>query len=116
MALTTLASGLVLALGTPWGPARHRRVRTTFGLTLAATTATAFALRPDVHAALAAVTAGAPLPGTVDVPAGPFVSLAAYGFMTVISLLKPWGPTRRGGRPRRPSRRGEAAAPAARAR
>ncbi|WP_030423299.1 DUF2269 domain-containing protein [Streptomyces sp. SCSIO 75703] len=116
VALTTLASGLVLALGTPWGLARHRWVWTKFWLTLAATIATAFALRPGVHAALAAVTAGEPLPGPADVSAGPFVSLTAYVFMTVISLLKPWGPTRRGRRPRRPSRRGEAVAPAARAR
>ncbi|MBQ0825975.1 DUF2269 domain-containing protein [Streptomyces tagetis] len=116
VALLTLASGLVLALGTPWGLARHRWVWTKFWLTLATTTATAFALRPGVNAAVAAVAAGEPLPGTTDVLAGPLVSLTAYVFMTVISLLKPWGPTRRGRRPgTRPHRHG-AAAPAGRAR
>ncbi len=46
VAFLTLLSGLVLALGTSWGLARHRWVWTKFWLTLATTTATAFALRP----------------------------------------------------------------------
>ncbi|CAM5474912.1 hypothetical protein SHIRM173S_08779 [Streptomyces hirsutus] len=47
LALLTLTSGLVLSLGTPWGLARHRWVYTKFWLTLATTTATVFALRPE---------------------------------------------------------------------
>lgn len=98
VAFLTLLSGLLLSLGTPWGLARHRWVCTKFWLTLATTTATAFALRPGVNSAVAAVTAGGPLPDTGDVLFGPVVSLSAYVFMTVISVLKPWGPTRRGRR------------------
>lgn len=113
IALLTLISGLVLSLGTQWGLARHRWVYTKFWLTLGTTTATAFALRPGVNAAVTAVAAGRPLPDTGDVLFGPIVSLSAYVFMTVISVLKPWGLTRRGRRLRaataRRSRRAEAA-------
>ncbi|GAB2871237.1 membrane protein [Streptomyces deserti] len=96
VAFLTLLSGLLLSLGTPWGLARHRWVCTKFWLTLATTTATVFALRPGVNSAVAAVTAGGPLPDAGDVLFGPVVSLSAYVFMTVISILKPWGLTRRG--------------------
>ncbi|OSC52283.1 hypothetical protein B5181_38905, partial [Streptomyces sp. 4F] len=48
--------------------------------------------------AVAEVAAGGPLPDAGDVLFGPVVSLSAYVFMTVISLLKPWGLTRRGRR------------------
>ncbi|MEU6544022.1 DUF2269 family protein [Streptomyces sp. NPDC046859] len=100
LALLTLVSGLVLALGTPWGLARHRWVYTKFWLTLGTTAATAFVLRPAVNAAVAEVAAGGSLPDTGDVLMGPVVSLSAYVFMTVISVLKPWGLTRRGRRRR----------------
>ncbi|MGW0826003.1 DUF2269 domain-containing protein [Streptomyces sp. NPDC002845] len=96
VAFLTLLTGLVLSLGTPWGLARHRWVYTKFWLTLATTTATLFALRPGVNSAVTAVTAGEPLPDAGDVLFGPVVSLSAYIFMTVISILKPWGLTRRG--------------------
>jgi uncharacterized membrane protein len=98
LAFLTLLSGLLLSLGTPWGLARHRWVWTKFWLTLATTTATVFALRPGVNSAVAAVAAGGPLPDAGDVLFGPIVSLSAYVFMTVISVLKPWGLTRRGRR------------------
>jgi uncharacterized membrane protein len=96
VAFLTFLSGLVLSLGTPWGLARHRWVFTKFWLTLATLTATVFALRPGVNHAVAAVAAGGPLPDSGDVLFGPVVSLSAYVFMTVISVLKPWGLTRRG--------------------
>lgn len=98
LAVLTLISGLVLSLGTPWGLARHRWVYIKFWLTLATITATVFALRPGVGAAVTAVSAGGPLPDAGDVLFGPIVSLSAYLFMTVISVLKPWGLTRRGRR------------------
>ncbi|MDQ0775905.1 putative membrane protein [Streptomyces aurantiacus] len=105
LAFLTLLSGLVLSLGTPWGLARHRWVFTKFWLTLATMTATVFALRPGVGAAVAAVSAGEPLPDPGDVLFGPIVSLSAYLFMTVISVLKPWGLTRRGQRMRTGARK-----------
>lgn len=109
VAFLTLLSGLVLSLGTVWGLARHRWVVTKFWLTLATTTATVFALRPGVDAAVAAVGAGQPLPDAGDVLFGPVVSLTAYVFMTAISVLKPWGPTRRGRAARAAGRGGPAA-------
>ncbi|WP_443031891.1 DUF2269 domain-containing protein [Streptomyces sp. CA-210063] len=110
VALLTFGSGLVLSLGTPWGLARHRWVWTKFWLTLATLTATVFALRPGVNSALTAVAAGGPLPDAGDVLFGPVVSLTAYVFMTAISVLKPWGLTRRGRRLRQATARGERAA------
>ncbi|MEU9736688.1 DUF2269 domain-containing protein [Streptomyces sp. NPDC048002] len=103
-ALLTLLSGLLLSLGTVWGLARHKWVYTKFWLTLATTTATVFALRPGVDSAVTAVSAGGSLPDPGDVLFGPAVSLTAYVFMTAVSVLKPWGPTRRGRRAREESR------------
>ncbi|MEV0241968.1 DUF2269 domain-containing protein [Streptomyces sp. NPDC050674] len=105
VAFLTLLSGVLLSLGTKWGLARYRWVYTKFWLTLATTTATVFALRPGVNTAVLAVSAGGPLPDAGDVLFGPVVSLSAYVFMTVISVLKPWGLTRRGARLRAPARR-----------
>lgn len=96
VAFLTLLSGLLLSLGTKWGLARYRWVYTKFWLSLATATATVFALRPGVNSAVTAVAAGGPLPDAGDVLFGPVVSLSAYVFMTVISVLKPWGKTRRG--------------------
>lgn len=93
--VTTLVSGLVLSLGTPWGLARHRWVWIKFWITLVTGAATVFALRPGiVHAASSG---GVPDSSLV---AAPSVATAAYLFMTVISVLKPWGLTRRGRRHR----------------
>ncbi|MFE5815283.1 DUF2269 domain-containing protein [Streptomyces sp. NPDC056479] len=114
VAFLTLVSGVVLSLGTQWGLARHRWVYVKFWMTLATATATVFALRPGVNSAVAAVAAGGPLPDAGDVLFGPIVSLSAYVFMTVISILKPWGLTKRGRRLRAAStrRRADSAGPA----
>ncbi|MEV0219430.1 DUF2269 domain-containing protein [Streptomyces sp. NPDC050704] len=108
----TLLSGLVLSLGTPWGLARHRWVYTKFWLTLATITATTFALRPGLGPTVTAVSAGGALPDPTDLLMGPIVSLSAYVFMTVISVLKPWGLTRRGQRIRTAARKPVDAEPA----
>ncbi|MFF9913422.1 DUF2269 domain-containing protein [Streptomyces sp. NPDC013457] len=94
VAVVTLVSGLVLSLGTPWGLARHRWVWIKFWITLATAAATVFALRPQIEHAAAA---GVPDPSLVSAPT---VSTTAYLFMTAISVLKPWGLTRRGRRRR----------------
>ncbi|WP_369211484.1 DUF2269 domain-containing protein [Streptomyces flavofungini] len=108
IALLTLLSGLLLSLGTPWGLARHRWVHTKFWLTLVATAASAFALRPGINDAVATVAAGDPVTDAADLAAGPLVSLGAYVFMTVLSVLKPWGLTRRGRKRRDQMRRASA--------
>lgn len=105
LALLTLLSGLLLSLGTPWGLAKHRWVYTKFWLTLATTAASAFALRPGINDTVATVSAGSPLTDPTDLIAGPVVSLSAYLFMTILSVLKPWGLTRRGRRERDQIRR-----------
>lgn len=107
VALLTLTTGLVLSLGTPWGLARHRWIWVKFWLTLAATGLTVFSFRPGAHEAAAAAAAGETLPAT-DLLVPPAVSLSLYAFLTAVSLLKPWGLTRRGRRLRAaPTGRGE---------
>ncbi|MEU1124110.1 DUF2269 domain-containing protein [Streptomyces sp. NPDC005899] len=92
VALLSLVSGLVLALGTPWGLARHRWVWTKFWLTSIATALSVFSLRPGINEAAARGAAD------VDLVIAPAVATATYFFITAISVLKPWGPTRRGRR------------------
>ncbi|MFC8701621.1 DUF2269 domain-containing protein [Streptomyces anulatus] len=92
VALLSLVSGLVLSLGTPWGLARHRWVWTKFWLTLVTTGLSIFSLRPGINAAAADGVAD------IDLVIAPSVATATYLFITAISVLKPWGLTRRGRR------------------
>ncbi|WP_308290541.1 DUF2269 domain-containing protein [Streptomyces marispadix] len=108
VALLSLTTGLVLSLGTQWGLARHRWVWVKFWLTLAATGLTVFAFKPDADEAATLVAAGDPVPST-DLLFPPAVSLSLYAFLTAVSVLKPWGLTRRGRR-LRDTRTGRAAA------
>ncbi|WP_346660091.1 DUF2269 domain-containing protein [Streptomyces sp. WMMB303] len=97
LALVTLASGVLLSVGTRWGLARYWWVWIKFWLTLAATLASVLLFRVRIDSTVADVAAGRPiLPYELVIP--PLVSLSAYTFMTVISVLKPWGPTKRGRR------------------
>ncbi|MGW0698132.1 DUF2269 domain-containing protein [Streptomyces sp. NPDC002867] len=100
LAFLTLLSGLFLSLGTKWGLAHHWWVFIKFWLTLATTTASVIALRPGVNQAADSVASGVVVADPRDLVMGPAVSLAAYLFMTVISVLKPWGTIRRGRRSR----------------
>ncbi|HWM39595.1 MAG TPA: DUF2269 domain-containing protein [Streptomyces sp.] len=99
VALASLTTGLVLSLGTAWGLARHRWVYVKFWLTLAATGLTVFSFKPGATQAAAMVAAGETVPST-DLLFPPAVSLALYTFITAVSVLKPWGLTRRGRRMR----------------
>ncbi|TDC20780.1 DUF2269 domain-containing protein [Streptomyces sp. 8K308] len=96
LALTTFVSGLVLSLGTPWGLARYRWVYAKFWLTLVAGVASLLAFRATIDEAAAEVAVGRAVPDPAGLVAPPSVSLGLYLFMTAISVLKPWGPTRRG--------------------
>ncbi|MEU5399683.1 DUF2269 domain-containing protein [Streptomyces sp. NPDC005963] len=95
-ALLTFLTGVVLSLGTAWGLIRHRWVLTKFLLTAATTGASIFALRPGVNEAAEITSAGGSLSTPLDLVMGPVVSLCAYLLMMVLSVLKPWGLTRRG--------------------
>lgn len=92
VALAALLSGLILSLRTPWGLARHRWVWVKFWLTLVTTGLSVFSLRPGINEAAER--------GAVDISlvVAPSVATATYLFITAISVLKPWGPTRRGKR------------------
>ncbi|MFG2138769.1 DUF2269 domain-containing protein [Streptomyces sp. NPDC048650] len=103
VALTALVTGLVLSLGTRWGLARHRWVYTKFWLTVVTVLLSAFALRPGIDQAAAQATAGTVTPD-ISLVVAPAVATATYFFLTAISMLKPWGPTARGSRPRRGAR------------
>ncbi|MGW1813241.1 DUF2269 domain-containing protein [Streptomyces sp. NPDC002125] len=92
VALVSLLSGLVLALGTPWGLARHRWVWTKFWLTLITAGLSVLSLRPGLDEAAARGAAD------IDLVIAPSVATATYVFITAISVLKPWGLTRRGRR------------------
>lgn len=97
VALLSLITGLVLSLGTSWGLARYRWVWVKFWLTLVATGLTVFSFKPAADEAAALVAAGGQVPGS-DLLAPPAVSLSLYVFLTAVSVLKPWGLTRRGRR------------------
>ncbi|MFI6084522.1 DUF2269 domain-containing protein [Streptomyces sp. NPDC051217] len=97
--VVTLVSGLVLSLGTPWGLARYHWVWIKFWITLVTGAATVFALRPGIGQA--ADSGGVP---DISLVAAPAVATGAYLFMTVVSVLKPWGLTRRGRRHRAAAR------------
>ncbi|GAA2064850.1 membrane protein [Streptomyces albiaxialis] len=113
VSLLTLTTGLILSLGTHWGLARHRWVYTKFWLTLVTTAASIFAFRATIDSAVSASGAGQHV-DPVDLLIPPCVSLSAYLFMTALSVLKPWGLTRRGrkARPSRPSSPSQPSRPA----
>ncbi|MFJ9458965.1 DUF2269 domain-containing protein [Kitasatospora sp. NPDC101447] len=112
LSLLTFLSGVVLGLGTSWGLFRYYWVSTKFWLTLAAMTASVFALTARLHDAVRAVDVHPTGPiraselgvvryTTVIVPA---VALSLYLFAVVLSVYKPWGRRRAAGstRPRIP--------------
>jgi len=98
--LAVLASGLVLALGTPWGLLRHYWVLIKFVLTLGLATASTFGLRARIAEAidnLPVVPTSAPDVGTVGILLVVLlpIALGIYVTTTVLAIYKPWGMTRR---------------------
>jgi uncharacterized membrane protein len=96
-ALLALVTGVVLGLGTKWGLVRHRWVLVKLVITLITATLTIFLLRAGLQQAAAEVRTVPGLPGEAGggLLFAPIVSLTCYVFMTVISIFKPWGRTRR---------------------
>lgn len=97
--LATLATGVVLGLGTSYGLVRHWWVASKLALNLVLVAAVAFALRPSVLDAAAygeALSRGAAGAAPLDdlIPP-PIVSMAALVAAVVLSVFKPWGRTRR---------------------
>lgn len=97
VALLAPTTGLILALGTHWGVARHRWVYTKFWMTLTLAALSLFAFRSDLHHAADLLSDGEPVPAE-QLLYGPSVSVASFAFIITVSLLKPWGRTKRGQR------------------
>jgi hypothetical protein len=95
VALLTLATGILLSVGTRWGLLRYYWVLVKLVLTLGAGTATIFALRPGLDDAARDALGTPPVVGghATSVLAAPCVALSLYMFMTVLSIYKPWGMT-----------------------
>lgn len=97
VSVSALLTGLVLAIGRPWGLTRHYWILAKLVLTLAAVAASVFALRALIGQAVHAATTGT----TLDVPTAdnlviaPAVSVVTYTAIVAVSVLKPWGRTRR---------------------
>jgi hypothetical protein len=99
LSLLSLASGLVLALGTPWGLFRYHWVSVKFWLTLAATAASNLALRARLDE-VGRVAAQHPTGSVSAMHLGfirynlviiPSVVLVFYSAIVVLSVVKPWG-------------------------
>jgi hypothetical protein len=111
LALTAVATGVVVGLNTRWGITRHWWVLTKLVLTIGLATAAVFVLRPALNrAATDAVTV--PLDQLVTVGIGdaaraaiiaPTVALLVLVTTTVLAVAKPWGSTRWARRSRAPS-------------
>jgi hypothetical protein len=103
LALATLLTGILLALTSPWGIARHYWVLTKLILALTAATAAVFLLRPTLNEA-AADALGVTLADLPSTGIGPIAARAATSSAVGVSLLtiaallavyKPWGRIRR---------------------
>ncbi|WP_020669501.1 hypothetical protein [Amycolatopsis nigrescens] len=96
----TLITGVLMAMGTGWGLARHKWVLTKLSLTVLTVTLVLAAFLPSVHEAVAAVEstpAGqlADVGGAAsDLSIAGSVSLAIYLFNAFLSVFKPWGRTK----------------------
>ncbi|MFJ6788625.1 DUF2269 domain-containing protein [Streptomyces angustmyceticus] len=97
LALASLVSGLVLSLRTSWGLARYHWVHAKFWPTLVTVLLSVFSLRPGINRLADEAAAGTSRPD-LGLLVAPAVATATYLFSTAISVLKPWGPTKRGSR------------------
>jgi uncharacterized membrane protein len=103
VSVLALLTGALLALGTPWGLLRRYWVAVKFWLVLAASSASILALRKVASRAASAPGTGTERPGggaSVSLVVAPSVLLALCLFVTAVSVIKPWGLTRRGKRAR----------------
>ena len=89
--------GLVNGLSTRWGLFRYRWVLVKLVLTTIMLGLVLFALTPNLRTAAALAVAGADL-NRAELIAPPIVSSSLLIFMTILSVYKPWGRTRRSGR------------------
>jgi hypothetical protein len=97
--LLTLATGILLGLGSKFGLIRYWWVVGKLAINIVLTLAVLFALRPSINEAEEAgreLTPRAELGGLpADLVFPPAVSIVALGFATYLSIFKPWGRMRR---------------------
>lgn len=106
LACAGLVTGIVMALGTPWGLFRHYWVLISFGLTLVATVVLVLHM-PDVSAAAdLARTPGANLDMLGSDLVHPGIGLVVLLVVQVLNVYKPRGITRYGLRTQRELRAG----------
>lgn len=94
--ILALITGLIQALGTPWGLFRHYWVLTKLAITLVSTLLLAFHTRPIAY--LASIAAAEPLGDDLwriqrQLAVDAALALGALLFATVLSVYKPWGTT-----------------------
>ncbi|MFC4853393.1 hypothetical protein [Actinophytocola glycyrrhizae] len=101
VSLLALVSGVLLGLHTRWGLVRYRWVLVKLVLTVVAVVLIPLSLLPGL-AELSRLMAGTPAdrladtgPLALDMLAAGLVSTAMYVTSAVLSVLKPWGRTRR---------------------
>lgn len=87
---TALVSGLVLMLGTRWGP-RYRWVSAKLVATCVTFALTVLLLRPGLAEAASRLDPVRLVEADAGVIAGPVVSSAVYVGAIVLSYVKPWG-------------------------
>ena len=96
-----VVTGVILALGTPWGLFKHSWVVVKLALAVAAFPVSILVVFPAVRLAIAATSPAAPLTAP-DLGSAPLLLIAASGAIvlmlgaaTVIAVYKPWGAIRR---------------------
>lgn len=100
LAFGALATGVVISLATKWRLLRHWWVLVKLLLTVAVIVFSTFGVGVWVEASMAATTRADPSPSpvAVDLVVGAGANIAAFLFMTWVSISKPWATT---GVPRR---------------
>lgn len=91
----SLATGVLLGLGTHLGLVRYWWVGVKLVLTIVLLVLVTVLLRPGVLGVAGAATRGVELPDPTSLIFPPIVSGSVLVFMTVLSLYRPWGRIRR---------------------
>lgn len=95
LAFTALASGVVVAVCTPWGLTRYRWVLVKLVLTVVVIVFSTFAIGVWVEQSIGATGTGGASPVAWPLVGGAASNLVAFVFMTWVSTAKPWGRLRR---------------------
>lgn len=98
-------TGIMLAALTPWGFFRHWWVTVKFTVTIVVTVVGIMLLGQWRQEMIDAARSGGPGPSTLLVMGSVAATVATLGFLTWVSIAKPWGTVRRGSGRERSARR-----------